>query len=81
VDPEQALLRAARADALREAVVQLPTEQRALVERHYFGDEPFDRIAEDLGISKSWASRLHAQAIGVLAATLRGPDAAGAARG
>jgi RNA polymerase sigma factor for flagellar operon FliA len=73
-DPEQAVLRAAAAATLRKAVVQLPPEQRALVERHYFGEERFDEIAADLGISKSWASRLHAQAVGALAAALRGQE-------
>ncbi len=33
-------------------------------------DEDFDEIATDLGISKSWASRLHAQAIEALAKAL-----------
>ena len=33
------------------------------MERHYYGGEPFDVIAADLGISKSWASRLHERAI------------------
>ena len=50
----------------------LPARERALIERHYFGGEPFDEIAKDLGISKSWASRLHTQAIQALAKALRG---------
>ena len=76
-DPEQAVLRAARAATLRQEVVRLPAEQRTLIERHYFEDERFDHIAADLGISKSWASRLHAQAMAALAAVLRGQGCAG----
>ena len=72
-DPEKHALARAAAQQLRAAVAQLPDErQRQLIERHYFADEPFDAIAAALGISKSWASRLHAQAIGTLARRLGG---------
>jgi DNA-directed RNA polymerase specialized sigma24 family protein len=37
--------------------------ERQLVERHYFRGEAFNDIAESLGISKSWASRMHAKAL------------------
>jgi RNA polymerase sigma factor FliA len=57
--------------ALRRAVGTLPERERALIERHYFRGEQFDAIAADLGISKSWASRLHAQAILALGRVLR----------
>jgi RNA polymerase sigma factor for flagellar operon FliA len=70
--PEESASRAELAQAVRRAVQELPERERALVERHYFDGERFDRIAQDLGISKSWASRLHAQAIGRLSEQLRG---------
>jgi len=73
-NPEQAVMQAAAAKELREAVAELPDRQRELVERHYFADERFDHIAADLGISKSRASRLHAQAIAALACRLREPS-------
>ncbi len=70
-NPEKMTLARAAARELREAVAELADQrQRALIERHYFGDEPFDAIADSLGISKSWASRLHAQAIQTLARRL-----------
>ncbi|MBW2457264.1 MAG: sigma-70 family RNA polymerase sigma factor [Deltaproteobacteria bacterium] len=70
-EPEKRTLSRALAQQLRGAVAALADErQRALIERHYFGDEPFDAIATTLGISKSWASRLHAQAIRALARQL-----------
>ncbi|MDI1481538.1 sigma-70 family RNA polymerase sigma factor [Polyangium sp. y55x31] len=68
--PEENTSRAEMAHALRRAVGALPERERKLVERHYFQGEDFDEIAADLGISKSWASRLHAQAIQSLATAI-----------
>lgn len=68
-DPEATVWRVQRAEALARAVRALPARERELVERHYFAGERFDLIALDLGISRSWASRLHAQAIRALAAS------------
>lgn len=61
--PEEHTSLAEMAHALRHAIGALPERERKLVERHYFQGEDFDEIAAELGISKSWASRLHAQAI------------------
>ncbi|MGK3996142.1 sigma-70 family RNA polymerase sigma factor [Sorangium sp. So ce1024] len=69
--PEESASRAELAHAVRAAVRELPERERALVERHYFDGERFDQIAQDLGISKSWASRLHTQAIERLGERLR----------
>lgn len=69
--PEEHAAAAELSVALRRAVAELPARERALIERHYYGGERFDRIAEDLGISKSWASRLHAQGIEQLGRALR----------
>ncbi|WP_272424961.1 sigma-70 family RNA polymerase sigma factor [Polyangium jinanense] len=68
--PEEHTSRAEMAHALRHAIGALPERERTLVERHYFQGEDFDEIAADLGISKSWASRLHAQAIQSLATAI-----------
>ena len=70
--PEDRLAQEELRNALQSAVEVLPERHRALVERHYFGGESFDAIATDLGISKSWASRLHAQAMTSLAGALKG---------
>lgn len=70
LDPEDAVARARCLSTMRAAIARLPDKQRAIVQRHYLEDERFDRIAEALGISKSWASRLHAQAMETLAAVL-----------
>jgi RNA polymerase sigma factor for flagellar operon FliA len=61
--PEDRAAERQLSEQMRAQVAKLPDRERTLVERHYFGDEPFDAIAKDLGISKSWASRLHAQAM------------------
>ncbi|MEZ4308846.1 MAG: sigma-70 family RNA polymerase sigma factor [Polyangiaceae bacterium] len=69
--PEAKLSREELRRDVRSAIEELPERQRALVRRHYFGGESFEAIAGDLGVSKSWASRLHAQAMAQLAEALR----------
>ncbi len=71
---DEQLSQAAFAAEMRAAVADLPPRERALVERHYFGGERFDAIAADLGISKSRASRIHAEAISTLSRTLEAAD-------
>ena len=48
---------------LREALESLPEKERALVTKHYYEGKNLLEAGEELGISKSWASRLHAQAV------------------
>jgi len=69
--PEEQTLRAQQVQVVRETLRILPDRERQLLERHYFEGEDFDAIATDLGISKSWASRLHAQAIETLGKAFR----------
>lgn len=68
--PEEQLGSAAIEAALRAALPTLLPRQREIIERHYFGGERFDRIATDMGVSKSWLSRLHQQAMNALAKLL-----------
>jgi RNA polymerase sigma factor for flagellar operon FliA len=75
--PEDQLSRAQTVRAAYEAVGALPERERALIERHYFGGEAFDMIARDLGISKSWASRLHSQALAAMAVAMGARPAPG----
>lgn len=56
---------------LRQQVATLPAVEAELLERHYFKDQRFDEAARELGLSKSWASRLHARAIERLTKRLR----------
>jgi RNA polymerase sigma factor for flagellar operon FliA len=69
--PEDLVERAELGRQLRAIVERLPDAERALVERHYFGDETLDRAAASLGLSKSWGSRLHARAIDTIARELK----------
>ena len=59
---------ARRAARLRRAIAQLPDRPRALVTKHYFEGKSLLEAGAELGVSKSWASRLHAQAVDQLRA-------------
>lgn len=48
---------------LRAAIDGLPEKERALLTKHYYEGKTLDAAGAELGISKSWASRIHAQAI------------------
>jgi RNA polymerase sigma factor FliA len=72
--PEEAVGHAEMASLVRDAITTLPPEEAELVRRHYLEGERFDHVAADLGLSKSWASRLHTRAIGRLAKRLRRAD-------
>lgn len=61
--PEDAVARAELVTAARAAIAERPEAERKLLERHYFDDVTFEEAARELGLSKSWASRLHARAI------------------
>jgi RNA polymerase sigma factor FliA len=56
---------------VHSAIAQLPDEEAALVRRHYVEGERFDHVAQSLGLSKSWASRLHSRAMQRLAKRFR----------
>jgi RNA polymerase sigma factor for flagellar operon FliA len=71
-DPEEATAKAELLAVVRDAIEQLSYEEAELVRRHYLEGERFDRVAQELGLSKSWASRLHTRAIGRLTKRLRG---------
>lgn len=64
--PEDALLDAEAVSRLREAVQGLPDRERALVTGVYFEGRRFDEVAVEIGVSKSWASRLHGKALDLL---------------
>lgn len=69
--PEEAMARAEIGKLLRDAIADRPEAERHLLERHYFGDVTFEEAAKELGLSKSWASRLHARALEGLAKSLQ----------
>jgi RNA polymerase sigma factor for flagellar operon FliA len=71
--PEEALARAELLAVVRTSIGELPHEEAELVRRHYLEGERFDHVAAELGLSKSWASRLHTRALRRLTEKLRGP--------
>lgn len=69
-DPEQAAMQAELYDRVVAAIEQLPRDEAAIVRCHYLQGQRFDEVAEQLRLSKSWASRLHRRAIDRLAKLL-----------
>jgi RNA polymerase sigma factor for flagellar operon FliA len=69
--PEEAVSRAQLLAVVQSAIADLPEEEAVLVRRHYIEGERFDHVAQSLGLSKSWASRLHTRAMQRLSKRLR----------
>jgi len=51
---------------VRAAMTTLPDKERHLMELYYFGDKNLEEAGAQLGLSKSWACRLHARAVDLL---------------
>ncbi len=66
VAPDEALIRATECERVRGAVQKLPERELKIVREMYFEGRVLDDIAADLGISKSWASRIHTKALGMM---------------
>lgn len=58
-------------EKLRQTVDQLPPAERRLIRSIYFEGATLQQAADQLGISKSWASRMHAKVLEQMARTLR----------
>lgn len=72
--PEAALLKQESIAGLLAALPALSPRHRAVVRGHYFEGRSLDDIARELGVSKSWASRLHTQALRQLRRALGGAE-------
>jgi RNA polymerase sigma factor for flagellar operon FliA len=70
-NPEQAYGQAQLLSLIRAEIAELPREEAELVRRHYLEGARFDQVAAELGLSKSWASRLHTRALSRLSKRLR----------
>ena len=57
--PDGPLLRRERQVELRRALTLLPERERVILEGYYLEERPLDEVARSLGLSISWASRLH----------------------
>lgn len=75
-EPEQEtrLLNLQERYRLKAAVNKLNDLQRAVITLHYFEDKCMAEIAAKYGRSKSWASRIHTQALAVLADHFRATE-------
>jgi RNA polymerase sigma factor for flagellar operon FliA len=51
---------------VRDAFQKLPDKERRLMELYYFGNMNLEEAGAELGLSKSWACRLHARAVDLL---------------
>jgi RNA polymerase sigma factor for flagellar operon FliA len=70
-DPSDGMVQQETRAKLREAISSLPTEVAAVVRAVYFEDRTLKEAADQMGISKSWASRLHSRALEQLARQLK----------
>jgi RNA polymerase sigma factor for flagellar operon FliA len=61
--PEERLHSQRMAKKLRDALESLPEREAAMIKKHYWEGKNLVEAGEEMGISKSWASRLHAQAV------------------
>jgi RNA polymerase sigma factor for flagellar operon FliA len=51
---------------MRQAIEELPEKERKLIKMYYFQNKTLEESGAKLGLSKSWTSRLHARALGLL---------------
>jgi len=61
--PDEQLARAQRHAQVQAALTRLPEKERALMHKHYVEGKTLLDAGLELGMSKSWASRLHARAV------------------
>ncbi|MEM7138453.1 MAG: sigma-70 family RNA polymerase sigma factor [Myxococcota bacterium] len=64
--PEEQFIHQESVARLLRALRGLPERQRWIVRGHYFEGRSLDALARELGVSRSWASRLHTGALAQL---------------
>ena len=75
LEPEEQLQLRQSREQLRAAVSRLPDKERHFVEAYYYQDRTLVDAGEELGLSRSWSSRVHARAIDMLREQIStGPD-------
>lgn len=73
-DPASALEARQDRQRLDRALARLPRRERELVVGVYLRDETLEAVGKRFGLTKSWASRLHARALQKLRDALGAPD-------
>jgi len=61
--PEEQVTRAELLGKMEDAMKDLSKEELAVIRGHYFEGKTVADVGRELGLSKSWASRIHARAI------------------
>jgi len=72
--PEDEVAQEQSVEVMRAAALLLPERERHLIQEHYFGDRNLEDIGKELGLSKSWTSRLHAKALDHLRVLMVGEE-------
>jgi RNA polymerase sigma factor for flagellar operon FliA len=67
---DEQLIRADESVRVREAVAKLPEREAKVVRGLYFEGRLLDDVAKELGVSKSWASRIHTKALALMKGSL-----------
>ena len=70
LDASQALEIKETSTAVQQALGNLPEKERRLIELYYFQGLTLQGVGKQLGLSKSWTSRLHTKAIRLLSLEL-----------
>ncbi len=70
--PEAIFLKSESMQRVLYALSGLEPRHRKVVRAFYFEGRPLEDIARELGVSRSWASRLHTQALRLLREALEG---------
>jgi RNA polymerase sigma factor for flagellar operon FliA len=68
---DEQLLDAENSQRVRAALVTLPEKERQLLDLYYFADMNLEDAGKKLGLSKSWACRLHSRAVDLLREALQ----------
>lgn len=69
--PEDEAAREEMVRIFQDVLNERPENERTLIKRHYFDEVTMEQAATELGLSKSWASRLHARAMEGIARSLK----------
>jgi RNA polymerase sigma factor FliA len=70
--PEESAQDAEGRARVRAALAALPEKERRFMELYYFADLNLETAGKKLGLSKSWASRLHTRAVNHLREAMEG---------
>lgn len=62
-NPEQIARQNQMRELIHDCLDTLEEQEAHLLREHYFNDRSLSDIALDMGVSRSWASRLHARAV------------------